>query len=155
MGVAAPEPPKLTVPDKPDGPRDRSGSAILTPELLSNLKEDRKRIISKGGQCNVHLENIPRKRVQFFKDIFTTCIDMQWRWTFLAFGSSFFISWLIFTFLYLIVAHYRGDLYDDNGLTMWDDENREFKNGHKPCAWECYDFTSYFLFSMESQHTIG
>ena len=99
------------------------------------------------------MENVPRKRVQFFKDIFTTCVDMQWRYTFLAFGSSFFISWLIFTFLYMIPAYYRGDFH------YWDQEKYSFfdENGNDwtPCALICYDFTSYFLFSMESQHTIG
>lgn len=92
---------------------------------------------------------MPKKRQNLVKDIFTTCVDMQWRYTFLAFGSSFFISWLIFTFLYMIPAYYRGD------MEAWIPEEYAFKEGHTPCALICYDFTSYFLFSMESQHTIG
>ena len=50
---------------------------MLTSSLIEDLKKDRKRIVAKGGQCNVALKNVPRKPVQFFKDIFTTCVDMQ------------------------------------------------------------------------------
>ena len=94
--------------------RDRTGSTILTPALLKDLQKDRKRIIAKGGQCNVTLDNVPSKRMQFFKDIFTTCVDMKWRYTFSAFVSAFFISWLIFTVLYWITAVYRGDLKEEH-----------------------------------------
>ena len=86
----------------------------MTPKLLQDLQKDRKRIIAKGGQCNVSLDNVPSKKIQFFKDIFTTCVDMKWRYTFTAFVSAFFISWLIFTVLYYIVAYYRGDLEPDH-----------------------------------------
>ena len=149
--------------------RNRSGSAHLTPKLLQDLQKDRKRIIAKGGQCNVSLDNVPSKKIQFFKDIFTTCVDMKWRYTFTAFVSAFFISWLIFTVLYYIVAYYRGDLEPDHlpkGKLYVQSDNCEDstfaetakKNGtpcHTPCVWACEDFTSYFLFSMETQHTIG
>jgi len=49
----------------------------------------------------------------------------------------------------MIPAYYRGD------MEAWIPEEYAFKEGHTPCALICYDFTSYFLFSMESQHTIG
>lgn len=148
-----PSMPKFEVPeDIPDAKKTgRSGSSLLTPALLEDLKKDRKRIIAKGGQCNVALENVPHKRVQFFKDIFTTMVDMQWRFTFLSFMASFFISWVIFTILYYIVAAYRGDLEPEH----LPDSEMYTSGAWKPCVWACYDFTSYFLFSMETQHTIG
>lgn len=128
----------------------RSGS-FLTPGLVEDLKRDRKRIVAKGGQCNITLDNIPRKKVQFFKDIFTTCVDMQWRWTFLAFTASFFVSWMIFAVIYYIIAAYRGDLLEEHLPA-----SEAYKSGDwRPCIWACEDFTSYFLFSMETQHTIG
>ena len=153
--------------------RDRTGSTILTPALLKDLQKDRKRIIAKGGQCNVTLDNVPRKKLQFFKDIFTTCVDMKWRYTFTAFVSAFFISWLIFTILYWITAVYRGDLVEEHlpsGIHSIENgcdasENVTNPDGlvvpkhpdgcWQPCVLACYDFTSYFLFSMETQHTIG
>ena len=82
--------------------RGRAGS-FVSPVLLKDLQKDRKRIIAKGGQCNVTLDNVPQKRLQFFKDIFTTCVDMKWRYTFTAFIAAFFISWLIFTGVFRVV----------------------------------------------------
>ena len=86
--------------------RGRAGS-FVSPGLFKEMQKDRKRIITKGGQCNVALNNVPSKKMQYYKDIFTTCVDMKWRYTFSAFVSAFFISWLIFTVLYYIVAIYR------------------------------------------------
>jgi hypothetical protein len=42
-------------------------------------KKARKRLVSKGGQVNYQLKNVPRMKTAFFKDIFTTAIDMPWR----------------------------------------------------------------------------
>ena len=42
------EPGKIEVPEKLPEEKPRSGSAMLTPELLEDLKKDRKRIIAKG-----------------------------------------------------------------------------------------------------------
>ena len=56
---------------------------MITPALIKDLKENRARIVSKGGQCNVNLTNVPKKGMQFFRDIFTTAVDMKWRYTML------------------------------------------------------------------------
>jgi hypothetical protein len=56
---------------------------MITPALIKDLKENRARIVAKGGQCNVNLTNVPKKGVQFFRDIFTTAVDMKWRYTML------------------------------------------------------------------------
>ena len=92
-----------------------------------------------------------KKRRLFFKDIFTTAVDIEWRYTLLAFAAAFFVSWTIFAVLYYIVAAYRGDLIPENlpdGVAQ--------KNGTwRPCVWEMYNFTSAYLFSVETQHTIG
>ena len=91
-----------------------------------------------------------KKRI-FFKDIFTTAVDIEWRYTLLAFALAFFVSWLIFAVLYYIVAAYRGDLLPEN-LPSGEAQ----KNGTwRPCVWEMNDFTSAYLFSLETQHTIG
>jgi hypothetical protein len=42
----------------------RSGSVMITPALIKDLKENRARIVAKGGQCNVNLTNVPKKRRQ-------------------------------------------------------------------------------------------
>ena len=76
----------------------------------------------------------------------------------LAFAAAFFVSWTVFAVLYYIVAFYRGDLLADNlGPHMaTDPEGNGYNNGSwRPCVWEIYNFTSAFLFSVETQHTIG
>ena len=53
---------------------------MMSPELARDLaKVTRKRLIAKGGHCNVLLKNVPKKRQAFIKDVFTTAIDMPWR----------------------------------------------------------------------------
>ena len=132
-------------------PRTSRSGSFLTPNLVENLKRDQKRFISKGGHVNILRQNVPRGSLILLKDFLTTCVDMKWRYTLLAFMASFFISWLIFTILYYIVAIYRGDLVPEHLPNA-----EAYTNGtYTPCIWACYDFTSYFLFSMETQHTIG
>ena len=105
--------------------------------------------IKKGGQCNIQLKNVRKKRKLFFKDIFTTAVDIEWRYTLLAFAAAFFVSWTVFAVLYWIIAIYRGDL-EPNNLP----QNQE-ASGWRPCVLEMYNFTSFYLFSVETQHTIG
>ena len=54
----------------------RSDSVLITPNLIKNLQKNRKRIIAKGGTCNIQLKNVHKKKRQHFKDIFTTAIGM-------------------------------------------------------------------------------
>ena len=61
----------------------RSGSVMITPALIKDLKENRARVVAKGGQVNVNMTNVPKKRRQFVRDIFTTAVDMKWRYTML------------------------------------------------------------------------
>ena len=111
-------------------------------------------ILLKGGQCNIKLKHVHKKKRAFFKDIFTTAVDSEWRYTLLAFATAFFVSWLIFAVLYYLVALWRGDLETDN-LPNGKNQADNATNPWKPCVWEIYDFTSCYLFSVETQHTIG
>ena len=106
-------------------------------------------IDKKGGQCNIQLKNVRKKRKLFFKDIFTTAVDIEWRYTLLAFAAAFFVSWTVFAVLYWIIAIYRGDL-EPNNLPQ-----NQGTSGWRPCVLEMYNFTSFYLFSVETQHTIG
>lgn len=126
-------------------------SPIITPGLIQNLRRNRKRIVAKGGQCNIELRNVPKKKRQFLKDLFTTAVDMEWRFTLLVFSSSFFLSWLVFGFIYWIIAVARNDLVEAHLP-----ESEAQANGTwKPCILAIYDYTSCYLFSLETQHTIG
>lgn len=138
--------------DKSLEARKKSRSeTIVTPGLISDLKENRRRIVSKNGHLNIALTSIKEKNKSFFKDYFNTMIDLQWRWVFATFFASFLLSWLAFGYVYYLISAWHGDFEPDN-LPSGEAQ----KNGtHKPCIWAIEDFTSCFLFSVETQHTIG
>ncbi|XP_058116448.1 G protein-activated inward rectifier potassium channel 3-like [Anopheles ziemanni] len=103
----------------------------------------RKRVIFKQGDCNVIQGNVAKRRRRYLQDIFTTLVDIQWRWTLFVFACSFILSWLGFGAIWYLIALSHGDIQ-----AAGDDS-------HKPCVTYIYGFTSAFLFSLETQHTIG
>ncbi|XP_053679637.1 G protein-activated inward rectifier potassium channel 3-like [Anopheles nili] len=103
----------------------------------------RKRVIFKQGDCNVIQGNVAKRRRRYLQDIFTTLVDIQWRWTLFVFACSFILSWLGFGAIWYLIALSHGDIQ-----AVGDDS-------HKPCVTYIYGFTSAFLFSLETQHTIG
>ncbi|CAH2239810.1 jg20743 [Pararge aegeria aegeria] len=112
-------------------------------------RRTRRRAILKNGECNILKSRISQRRLRFLQDMFTTLVDAQWRWTLLVFTLSFILSWLGFALIWWLIAFTHGDLEIDHLPPM--QEN----NGWKPCVFNIYDFTSCFLFSIETQHTIG
>ena len=69
-------------------------------------------------------------------------IDLAWSWTLLWFCAAFYLSWLVFSAVWFLIALAHGDL---------DPRDPD----HKVCVENVKDFTSAFLFSLETQHTIG
>lgn len=65
------------------------------------------------------------------------------------FVGSYFLSWIFFAVLCYMVAYSHGDL-------MFDEVTGErLGEGKDPCIIGVYDFTSMFIYSMETQTTIG
>ncbi|XP_031832832.1 G protein-activated inward rectifier potassium channel 2 isoform X2 [Nomia melanderi] len=107
----------------------------------------RKRVVFKHGDCNVVQGNVAKRRRRYLQDIFTTLVDAQWRWTLLVFSMNFLLSWLGFALIWWLIAYSHGDL---------DPENYSNPNlTYTPCIVDIRGFTSSFLFSIETQHTIG
>ncbi|XP_017785579.1 PREDICTED: G protein-activated inward rectifier potassium channel 3 isoform X2 [Nicrophorus vespilloides] len=109
----------------------------------------RRRAILKNGDCNILQSRISKHRLRFLQDIFTTLVDTQWRWTLIAFALSFLLSWLGFAVIWWLIMFTHGDLEADH---LPDEQE---KSGWEPCVSAIHDFTSCFLFSIETQHTIG
>ncbi|XP_015439225.1 PREDICTED: uncharacterized protein LOC107194169 [Dufourea novaeangliae] len=107
----------------------------------------RKRVVFKHGDCNVVQGNVAKRRRRYLQDIFTTLVDAQWRWTLLVFSMNFLLSWLGFALIWWLIAYSHGDLDPDN----YSNPNLTFT----PCIMDIRGFTSSFLFSIETQHTIG
>ena len=57
-----------------------------------------------------------------------------------------FFSWFLFACLWYLTFLQHGDFAEENRLA---------NSSHIPCVQTINDFTSCFLFSIETQHTIG
>ncbi|XP_075146810.1 inwardly rectifying potassium channel 2 isoform X3 [Haematobia irritans] len=114
-----------------------------------SMRKVRRRAVFKNGDCNVLQKNLTRRRLRFLQDMYTTLVDSQWRWTLLAFALSFILSWLIFAVLWWLIMYTHGDLEE-----LHLPHNQE-ESGWEPCVSAINGFTSCFLFSIETQHTIG
>ncbi|XP_015439224.1 PREDICTED: uncharacterized protein LOC107194167 isoform X2 [Dufourea novaeangliae] len=109
----------------------------------------RRRAVLKNGDCNVLQSRISRRSRRFLQDIFTTLVDTQWRWTLLCFSLSFVLSWLGFAVIWWLIAFTHGD-FEERHLPPF-----QIENNWTPCIYNIFSFTSCFLFSIETQHTIG
>ncbi|CAI5455039.1 unnamed protein product [Caenorhabditis angaria] len=103
----------------------------------------RNRLVQKQGLCNISLKNVPKQRRKYFSDIFTTVIEMKWRWCLLYFSLSFLISWSFFATLYFLIAKQHGDIEQVSNVT-W-----------TPCIVNVHNELNAFLFSFTTQTTIG
>ena len=104
----------------------------------------RNRIVAKNGTLNT-VSNAGTKTHHFLKDFFITVLDLGWMWIFFFFAAAFFSSWLLFALVWYLTFLQHGD-FDPENLA-----NETFV----PCVSAIQDFTSCFLFSIETQHTIG
>ncbi|XP_021701200.1 ATP-sensitive inward rectifier potassium channel 11 isoform X2 [Aedes aegypti] len=107
------------------------------------------RVINKAGERNVLFLNLPQKSVRFVKDLVTTLVEEQWRYTLTAFMLSFFSSWILFAILWYLVAYAHGDL-------IFDPETGErLGDGAMPCVEGATTFAGFLLFSIETQVSTG
>uniref|UniRef100_UPI0035901E9D ATP-sensitive inward rectifier potassium channel 12-like n=1 Tax=Myxine glutinosa TaxID=7769 RepID=UPI0035901E9D len=103
----------------------------------------RGRFMDKSGHFNVRFTNIGDRRQRYLADAFTTCVDIRWRYMILIFTAAFLLSWLLFGIIFWLCAWIHGDIALDHSLDF------------KPCVDNVHGFVSAFLFSLETQTTIG
>lgn len=96
--------------------------------------------------------NVAKRRRRYMQDLFTTLVDAQWRWTLMVFSMSFLLSWTSFALIWWLISYTHGDLeaLDDPLLN-----SSNSTEPMKPCITNINGFMSCFLFSVETQHTIG
>jgi len=112
---------------------------------LKKTMNKRKRVIKKGGLTNVTYKNISKKKRRYISDLYTTLLDSPWRYLVLIFAASFYLSWMLFAVVYYFICLFHGD-FDPEINTV---------QGYMPCIKEIDGFAASFLFSLETQHTIG
>ncbi|KAK9535148.1 hypothetical protein VZT92_007549 [Zoarces viviparus] len=100
----------------------------------------RLRYMQKDGRFPVVFQKAPGDWSPYLIDIFTTLVEIRWRVMFLVFFLSYILSWLFFGLCFWLIAYVHGDVSDvDNA----------------PCVDNVRGFTGAFMFSMETQATIG
>jgi len=105
----------------------------------------RKRVVLKNGLTNVTYKNISKKRRRYVSDLYTTLLDSSWTKLVFLFTTSFYGSWVMFGAIYYMICYLHGDFMEENLLSEdW-----------KPCISAVDGFAAIFLFSLETQHTIG
>ncbi|XP_026058741.1 ATP-sensitive inward rectifier potassium channel 12-like [Carassius auratus] len=110
---------------------------------VQTRRKVRSRFVNKTGQCNVSFAHMDQQSQRYLADIFTTCVDIRWRWMFVLFSLAFVLSWLAFGFAFWLIALVHGDL------------DRPTKEDFTPCVMQVNSFVAAFLFSVETQTTIG
>ncbi|XP_043927373.1 G protein-activated inward rectifier potassium channel 2 isoform X2 [Protopterus annectens] len=114
------------------------------PKQLRNdcTKKKIQRYVRKDGKCNVHHGNV-RETYRYLTDIFTTLVDLKWRFNLFIFVMVYTVTWLFFGMIWWLIAYIRGDL-NHIGDPSW-----------TPCVNNLNGFVSAFLFSIETETTIG
>ncbi|XP_061072863.1 G protein-activated inward rectifier potassium channel 4 [Conger conger] len=122
--------------------REAQISTERTHLIAEPAKKVRQRYVQKDGKCNVHHGNV-QETYRYLSDLFTTLVDLRWRLSFLIFTLVYVVNWLFFGLLWWLIALIRGDLLhaDEEGWT--------------PCVENLNGFVSAFLFSIETETTIG
>lgn len=113
------------------GPTHRNGRAI-------SRKMKRRRLVDKKGRVHLNYVNVPdRGKLYYLSDQFTTLIEARWRYVILIFSLVFIVSWLVF------------------GSIWWGIYSYRLKYSNITCIEKVHSWTSAFLFSLETQTTIG
>ncbi|CBY32672.1 unnamed protein product [Oikopleura dioica] len=92
--------------------------------------------MTKSGECNIR-HDAKEKTKRFLQDFFTTLVDLKWTYSLGVFLSFYAITWLLFSGVYWLIAHFRGDLL--------------FYKAVK----EIRSYLTAFLFFIETETTVG
>ncbi|XP_038140305.1 ATP-sensitive inward rectifier potassium channel 14 [Cyprinodon tularosa] len=128
-------------------------------------RRPRQRFVGKDGRCNVTFVNMSERGQRYLSDLFTTCVDIRWRWMLVIFTLSFILSWLLFGFAFWLIASVHGDLSiqltpssgfsPGSGESGSGGESDRDTGGEEPCFLQVNSFMAAFLFSLETQTSIG
>ena len=104
----------------------------------------KRRLVEKHGECNVEYTKIKKRKFHMLLDMFTTVIELKWRFIWCLFIASFAVTWTVFGFIWWGIAVGHFDHIETNSSMHF-----------IPCVEGVTDFTTAFLFSLETMHTIG
>lgn len=96
------------------------------------------RLIQKHGSANVERLNVEHSK--FITDFFNTFVDFKWRFIILLFTITFIGSWSFFSMLWFFLSVFYNTYFSLECITGLDINA---------------SFYEYYLFSIETQQTIG
>ncbi|XP_053288086.1 ATP-sensitive inward rectifier potassium channel 14 [Pleuronectes platessa] len=142
-----------------------SPSTISRRRARRSSRRPRQRFVGKDGRCNVTFVNMSERGQRYLSDLFTTCVDIRWRWMLVIFTLSFLLSWLLFGFAFWLIASMHGDfsirLTPSSGSSLGSGEagpggesDRE-SVAEETCFLQVNSFMAAFLLSLETQTSIG
>jgi len=123
--------------------RDRRVLETLVDRGRRFAARQTRRIVHKDGMCNIVSQNVTERRRRYLVDIFTTLVDMRWRYNVALFAAVFIVSWSTFAVVWFSIAVTHGDC------------QRADDDDWQPCISNVHDFPTALLFSIETQTTIG
>ncbi|KPP63525.1 hypothetical protein Z043_118214 [Scleropages formosus] len=103
-----------------------SGSGFNQP--AAEKKKKRQRFVDKNGRCNVQHGNLGGETSRYLSDLFTTLVDLKWRWNLFIFILTYTVAWLFMASMWWVIAYIRGDL------------NRAHDDKYTPCVANVYNF---------------
>lgn len=114
-------------------------------DYLVERRSRKTRLVTKDGRCNIEYGNIKySNHFAFLADFWTTFVEIRWRFVLFLFIAAFTLSWFIFGLLWYWIARSNGDL-------TWQEQPQD----HTPCVDNVVGLTTAFLYSLETQTTIG
>uniref|UniRef100_A0A8C4PVU7 Uncharacterized protein n=1 Tax=Eptatretus burgeri TaxID=7764 RepID=A0A8C4PVU7_EPTBU len=104
------------------------------------------RLVSKDGHVNIVLDNLSTQyHLTMMADMWTTILELGWRCKCATFFVVYLGSWLLFGLIWYAVASIHKDLSTSNSTLQ----------EHKPCVDNVKSIMGAFLYSVETQVTIG
>ncbi|XP_044063749.1 ATP-sensitive inward rectifier potassium channel 14 [Siniperca chuatsi] len=151
--------------DQDSLPSPSATSRRRTRHTRRSSRWPRQRFVGKDGRCNVTFVNMSERGQRYLSDLFTTCVDIRWRWMLVIFTLSFLLSWLFFGFAFWLIASVHGDLSirltpssgssPGSGEAGSGGESDREAMLEEPCFLQVNSFMAAFLFSLETQTSIG
>lgn len=86
-----------------------SPTATFEQEFPLVLPSTRNRLVDKKGRLRVKGMRIPEKTKLYIADLFTTAIDLRWKWVGAIFCFSYIFSWFFFGMLWWFMVLTRGE----------------------------------------------
>ncbi|KAJ8005079.1 hypothetical protein DPEC_G00142930 [Dallia pectoralis] len=142
-------------------------SALLSPSSSHQptrrpSRRPGQRFVGKDGRCNVTFVNMSERGQRYLSDLFTTCVDIRWRWMLVIFCLSFLLSWLLFGLAFWLIAAAHGDfavrLKHSSGASPGaegEPVTGAVVEVGETCFLQVNSFLAAFLFSLETQTSIG